>query len=212
MSPTGRVARALGTPGAPQRCPRPQRGFSVAELLVALTIIGMIAGIGAYVINTGGWRDSAAVSELARRMEHARSRAVLDGNDWIVTFNVASASYTILDDDNSDGDYDQAIGESQWTYPLAASASGTVFGYPDSVQGIDGTSLDDAVTFAGDQVTFRPLGTADNGVAYIVTANDIRAGDPQYMRALVVNAATGRIRRWRYEAGANNPGPWRLER
>ena len=86
-----------------------------------------------------------------------------------------------------------------------------VFGFAAGTDGIDGNPITDAVSFGSDEVTFTPLGTAETGVIYMITSQALDNGDPIYMRAITVNTATARLRRWKYDPTSSGPGPWKLE-
>lgn len=196
-----------------QRMTRSDQGFSLPEMLVSLALLGVAAGIGFYTVNTGSWRASAAASELSQRLEYARTRAVLDGHNYVVTFSSAANTYTIVKDINNDGDHDPGIGETQNSYTLSTSGSGVGFDYLATADGLDGAAMSSAVTFAGSppKLTFTRLGTSNTGTIYLIPAEDHRDSYPGHMRAITVAGATARIRRWEYHAASASPGPWRLD-
>ena len=196
------------------RRPGGERGFSLAEMLAVVAMIGLVAGMGLYIADTASWRVSSAASDLARRLEQSRSKAAFEQHDQVISFDTAAHTFTIHDDDNSDGNVDSAIGEETRVFQLSQSASEVVFGYPTGTKGLDGNNITAAITFAGSppKVSFNALGVAQSGVVYMVAYEDLQAGDPTKMRAITVNQATGRVRRWRYDTESNGPGPWRLER
>lgn len=193
---------------------RREAGFSLAELLASLALLALLAGVGLYVINTSSWRDAAAARDFTSRLEYARQQAILDQNNYVVTFDLTNNQYTILDDDNNNGVANPEIGERVTTHLLGASGSGVVFGYPVGARGPDNALISAAVTFAGapPRVTFTPLGTAADGWVYLTTRDDLLRNAPTNMRAISISAATARIRQWRYKAEAAAPGPWKLER
>ncbi|MDQ7008204.1 MAG: GspH/FimT family pseudopilin [Acidobacteriota bacterium] len=197
----------------PSRLPPSERGFSLVEMLAVLAIVGLTAAIGVYTIDLAGWRASSAASDVARRIELARSRAVFEQNDYRVIFDTASNSYRVHDDENSNGSIDADISESVTTYHLSTQGAGTVFGYPAGTKGIDGADITAAISFSGSApvLTFDPLGSANAGVIYLIPTADLDRADPANMRAISINQATGRVRRWRYDPTISNPGPWRLE-
>jgi Tfp pilus assembly protein FimT len=184
------------------------------ELLVVLAILGVTTTIGVFVANTSGWRTGAVASDIARRLELARSQAAFNDFNFRVVFNEASGDYAVHSDRNSDGDLDEAIGETVVESRLSASAEHIVFGCPPGVIGLDGAAVTDPVTFAGSPpaATFRPGGSSTAGVVYLIDDRDLAHNDPSKMRAISVTEATGRVRRWKYDPDSGGPVPWRLER
>ncbi len=196
------------------RARRRDAGFSLPELLAVLGIMGTAAAVGMYTVNTGSWRASAAASELARQLELARSKAAFEDHAYRVIFDTAAGTYTVHSDRNSNGTVESALGETEVRSPLTRSGSGIVFGFPSGAVGIDGSAITAAVSFSGSPpvITFVPAGSATSGVLYLIPDEDIARGITSHMRAISVNVATGRVRRWKYVAGLANPGPWKLER
>lgn len=184
------------------------------ELLVVLGILGVTTTIGVFVANTSGWRTEAVASDIARRLELARSQAAFNDFNFRVLFDEVGGGYTVHADRNSDGDLDEAIGETTADHGLSAAAEHVVFGCPAGVVGLDGTVVTDPVTFAGSPpaATFRPGGSSTAGVVYLIDRQDLARNDPSKMRAISVTEATGRVRRWKYDPDSGGPVPWRLER
>jgi Tfp pilus assembly protein FimT len=183
-------------------------------MLVVLALMGIVTGIGFYTANTGRWRSSAAASDVAQQLEMARSRAMFNRHDVVVSFDTTVNALQIHEDRNSDGNFDGGIGETLVVRSLAQTTSGMEFAVPAGLRGLDGNVVTDPVTLPGSPpaVTFDPLARANTGVIYLIPSEDLAKGDPTNMRAISISAATGRLRRWRYDAESGGPGPWRVER
>jgi prepilin-type N-terminal cleavage/methylation domain-containing protein len=188
-----------------------ERGYTLAELLAAMGIIGLTLGIAAYTMDRGGWRTDAALSEVTDQLTQARARAVFDQNDFVVTFDTTNQAFRVHDDENSNGTVEAGIGEEIRIFELRQASADVIFGYATGTTGLDGNVINKAVNFPGTPptITFDPLGRGDGGVIYMITREDLERGKPDNMRAIQVNQATGRIRRWRYDSD-RTPIPWRL--
>ncbi|RMG43148.1 MAG: hypothetical protein D6718_12815 [Acidobacteria bacterium] len=190
-----------------------EAGYSVPELIAALLIATLLLGLGYSTLQRSSWRSSAAVAELAGRLELARSRAVFERNDYVVVFDPSDETMKIVDDEDGDGSYTPGRGERIDRYPLSNGGRAMVFGFAPGTIGLDGQPITRAISFPGTppRLVFDPAGKADSGVMYLIPEEDIGRGDPTHMRAITVSGATARIRRWRYDPTAPGPGPWRLE-
>ena len=76
------------------------RGYSLAELMATITVIGILAvasvpNVSAYLRST--YAEGAA-DQLSGDLRLARSRAILEGNDYLVQFT-STSTYTLVDDD-----------------------------------------------------------------------------------------------------------------
>jgi prepilin-type N-terminal cleavage/methylation domain-containing protein len=76
------------------------RGYSLTELMAGISIIGILAvasvpNISAYLRSTS---SEGAAGQLTGDLRLARSRAVLEGNDYLVQFT-SSSTYLVVDDD-----------------------------------------------------------------------------------------------------------------
>ncbi len=189
-----------------------QRGFSFAEVIVALALLGMVLGIGAYTMNTGAVRSGAAQVELARQLDFARARAVFAGHDMVVTFDTTAGTYTVIEDKNSDGDLDAAYGEVARTFRLADLGKAVQYGFASSTTGLGGSPIAAAVSAPGSppRLRFTSRGTCEDATIYLIPIVDKARDTPAHMRAVTVNGGSARIRRWRFDP-ARSPVPWRPE-
>ena len=181
------------------------------EVVAVLAVIGVAAGVGFYVASRPDWRCAAAANDVAMQLELARARAVFDRNDYVITFADDGSSFSVLDDKNSDGDWDAGIGETLIRHYPAEAGEGVVFGAPESLTGIGGETIDTPFSFPGTPptLTFTPLGTGTAGSVYLIAQEDLERGERSHMRAISISRADGRVRGWRYDEKATGPGPWR---
>jgi len=74
-----------------------KRGFTLIEMVVVISIMAILMAIA--VPATRSWRDSARNKEVAREilslLRHARSQAVTDSQEQIVTIDVGGKQYNI---------------------------------------------------------------------------------------------------------------------
>lgn len=192
---------------------RSEAGFSLPEVLAALALLGTLLGIATYSMSTKGSRAFSAGSLLAQELETARSRAVLKGSNVVVTVDVAASSLTIIDDLNSDGDLDTAVGETARVVRVGDFGRGVKIGFASTARNLSNVLITSAVTLPGTppKVTFTTAGSATDGTIYLIPEEDVTADCPDRMRAVTISAATGRIKRWRYDVGSSAPAPWAPE-
>lgn len=83
------------------------KGFSLVELLVALTILGILVAISVPGIlgQMPRYRLNGATRQIMTDLMWARMQAVSQNNQFRVFF-LDNHRYTILDDDDSDGNID----------------------------------------------------------------------------------------------------------
>lgn len=91
-----------------------QKGFSLIELIVIVTIIAVIIGIAipVYVSMKPSIQLSGATRQIMSDLMWARMHAISENNEFKVSF-IDSYKYEILDDNNDNGKFDD--GESKIT-------------------------------------------------------------------------------------------------
>jgi prepilin-type N-terminal cleavage/methylation domain-containing protein len=149
---------------------RMENGFSVVELLVVISVMGVILAFSFVSLQQGmpGHQLQGTSSKLASELRLARQKAVTENNNYTITFDPATESYEIWDDDESDG-Y-RSPGERTRVLPL-----------PEGIQ------FGTINIGASNALTFRPNGSADKG-GYV----DLYTDCPVRRRVEVVRA-TGNV-------------------
>ena len=145
-----------------------RRGYSLADLVVTMLILGILASAAAprYLDSISRFRVEAAAKRIAAALEFARGRAKISGVSREVDFDVASNSYLmtgIADINHPDLDYSFDTDNSQYPAAIISADFGGV-----------------------DKVTFDIHGHADNGGSVVVSS-----GGQQ--RTITVSDTAGKV-------------------
>jgi prepilin-type N-terminal cleavage/methylation domain-containing protein len=146
-----------------------ERGFTLPELLVTIGIISLLlaASWGRLQSVLRQHRLTGATNQITTHLRLARERSVAEGNDYIVTFRLASNDYQIWDDEGNDG--------------VAGPADvRTVYAVPDGIQ------LRSASFFAANRVILQADGTAN-------ATGSVQIGNGENSRTINVLASTGKV-------------------
>lgn len=200
-----------------------QKGFSLIELIVVITIIAVVAGILIPVYSS--MKPTIQINGAARQIQGdlmwAKMRAVSENNDYVVVFGSAGATdpdlsnntYYIYDDNDGDidlADLDNETDKLVKTVVISDEYKGVGYGYTVS------TKTDNDTPLTGDSVTFQPKNkirwfkfkpngrSNKNGGIYLILDDDETNGRKERSRAITV-IQTGRVRIYNYNAGS---GKW----
>jgi type IV fimbrial biogenesis protein FimT len=120
----------------PERIFRDIHGFSIAELMTVVSLIGILAAIGipSFLSFQPSMRLNGAAREVLSRLMWARANAVQNNNTSVVTF-LSDHSFQIFNDANGNGSADAnetTTIDLQGDYPnvtfaLSGSSSSPVF-------------------------------------------------------------------------------------
>jgi type II secretory pathway pseudopilin PulG len=181
-----------------------EKGFSLAELVVNLTLITLVAAIGVppALELASGLRLHLAAQELGGTLRLARSEAARRGFNVAVKFRPGTAggtTYTLYRDGNGNGvlnadinsGADPAVSQPR---PLQYLGSRMHFGFPAGRRVRDPSaprqwlSDQDPIRFNdSDLASFSPLGTSTPGSVYVTDGKS-------RLMAVRVTGRTGRMR------------------
>ncbi|SJZ86236.1 type II secretion system protein [Selenihalanaerobacter shriftii] len=126
-----------------------EEGFTLLEIMVVLSLVGILSSL--IIVRSGNlvsrYRLEATINEMTSDFRRVQQRAISEQVTYGIRFNPTNETYTLFNED--DGDIE--------------------------TKDLDDSLEYDDVVFGGDQeVTFKPIGTADNG--HITVANDNNDG------------------------------------
>ena len=182
---------------------RRDRGFSLIELVIVVTVVFVVSGIGVMIVAPALRHRDVELSArtVSLEMRRARQLSVDSRRQFRVTF---TAPNTLLTEQNNSG---------VWTAIRTTQLSGDLQLYIATAvtTGPDGFATGQAVNFSGASVIyFVPDGSAItaarqvcNGVVYVS-----RPGEVDSTRAVTLFGATGRLTNWQY---AYNGGSWQWQ-
>ena len=106
-----------------------QSGFTLIEMMIVIAILGIFAGIAIpnYLSYMPKHRLNGAARQVMGDLMLARMQAVSQNNEFMVFFDLSinNHEYTILDDDNNDGNID--VGEWTQTKDIQSEYSNVTF-------------------------------------------------------------------------------------
>jgi prepilin-type N-terminal cleavage/methylation domain-containing protein len=181
---------------------RARRGFSMVELAVVMSVVGMLlAIIVPHFRPSPTQRVTTAADQLSRDIELVWLRAVTTRNAARMTFTAASQRYTGYLDDNGDGVITESASETAFLsgLPVRTLTDDVIYGQGTAPL-IPGFATPGPIAFPNSRIDFTdkglttPLGT--RGVIYLTSRASSKA-----VAAVTVTAGAG-IRRWVYRNGA----------
>jgi type II secretion system protein H len=148
---------------------RSEAGFTLMELMIVLGIFGLVlaASWGNFQSLIRNQRLTGATNQVVTHLRLAREKAVAEGNNFVVTFRIASNDYQVWDDEASDAVF-------------GSQDSRRVFSMP------TGTVLQNPSFFGSNRITFRPDGTCD-------ATGSVEITNRERLKLVNVLASTGKV-------------------
>ena len=180
-----------------------RRGFTMIELLMVVTITGIMVGIGASRFKISELAETQiAGMQLMQDIDFVRTRALAARSLARVTFdNSSTPAYAGFLDTDGDSTVAETAAESQFLHGFGRRPlpNNVQFG-KGSVPGIPNDAANSAITFKNNHVDFNSRGIVQpmghGGVVYL--ENTRKAG---VVVAVEVSPA-GNVRLWTYQSGS----------
>jgi len=169
-------------------------GFTVPEIMMVFTVIGILAGIAFWTVDVAEMRLDAATREMGFTLLAAQNKAVLRQYDVVVRFDAQHGRLRVMEDVDGDGVFEPGEPVSEWHLP-----HGVEFGRGSVPELPFGGSV---VTFrerdGNPELVFHRNGSASQwGGVYLRTVRPARDGRER-VRAIEVDRGTGRLTWWRH--------------
>jgi prepilin-type N-terminal cleavage/methylation domain-containing protein len=172
-------------------------GFTLVELLIVMSVAGILMTTVMPRIDVARFQLDAAVQEVASAISGARGHAILRQHDYVLMFDESGHEFFVLNDANNNGQTD--AGEERRTVQLSERVRFDRGGATPIL------GLSDAISFTKTKeqlpaLTFHRNGSAsEEGVIYLTSVRAANADhNPQDTRALQIERATGRVRCFTY--------------
>lgn len=178
----------------PPVCDGARLGFSLVELLIVLSMVGLIAAMAVPRLNYERYRADAAMRVVRVAMEGAQRTAIMRQTNVAVAFDVPNRQMVIVEDANNNCTLD--TGERRSSRPLEEGAR---FAVPPVAHGgsvsqpLTGTNL---CTLTGlPAIQFLRDGAASSDLDVYLTSS---RGRPADFRLVRVTMSTGRSDSYRF--------------
>jgi prepilin-type N-terminal cleavage/methylation domain-containing protein len=189
--------RILPRRGDPATC----AGFTLIELVMVLTVVGLIAAVAFPRIDIAQYRINGAAKALGSTLLSAQRAALSRQHDVVVMFDQSQPALRVLEDQDNDGTVDN--GERVRVVPLGEQV---VFGRgsaPARPMGSQAIVIQRTVGGMPALIFHRNGSASEAGGFYVTSQREANSGGhPGDSRAVEVERATGRASWYRYRGNA----------
>jgi prepilin-type N-terminal cleavage/methylation domain-containing protein len=178
----------------------PGRGFTLVEMLIVITMIGIMTGIALWRVDIARYQVNGDIQAIGTTLIASQREAIAKQHNVIVVFDTAGNRVRVVWDANNNATWDpDEHSRLVFLGDRVKFGLGTAPALPMGANAVNFTQTEGSTGLPS--VTFYRNGSASEaGGAYITSARSI--GDPKYVndnRAMRVERATGRAEWWHYD-------------
>jgi prepilin-type N-terminal cleavage/methylation domain-containing protein len=178
---------------------RHELGFTLAEMLFVVVIVGIMTAMMTPLFSPGRWRADSAVQELAMTMNASQRLAVMRQHDVVLRFLLDERRVRIHQDTDNDGVED--TGEDVRVMELPETMGFGAGSVPQLPQGAGPVSFK-AKNGMPTLVFHRNGSTNSTGAVYLRPLEGSLSNSPYAVRAVTVERATAEVRCYSFRTGS----------